>query len=118
MAAAPHYDLARFFQALGNDVRLRLLNLMGEREICVCHLVETLGLPQPRISQHLACLRRVGIVEARREGKWMHYRIVRPPHAGAADVLTRTLASIGSERAMRAERKTLENRCCRIQPTS
>ena len=113
MTVASNYDLARFFQALGNDVRLRLLNLIGDGEVCVCHLVEALGLPQPLISQHLACLRSVGIVEARREGKWMHYSIVTPPHAGAADVLQRTLVSIHSDKAMKAERAVLESSCCK-----
>jgi ArsR family transcriptional regulator len=94
MALPPAYDLARFFQALGNPHRLRLLQLIGDREICVCHLVEALGLPQPLISQHLAALRSVGIVEARREGKWMHYRIVPPPDPGAAALLTHTLSTL------------------------
>ncbi len=112
MAAPPPFDLARFFLALGNDVRLRLLNLIGPREVCVCHLVDALELPQPQISQHLACLRSVGIVEARREGKWMHYRIATPPHAGAASVLERTLASIQEDDAMKSERAALEKSCC------
>jgi ArsR family transcriptional regulator len=112
MPAAHRYNLARFFQALGNDVRLRLLNLIGDREICVCHLVNALELPQPLISQHLACLRSVGIVEARREGKWMHYRIVPPPHAGAAEILEQTLASFQSDKAMKAERNALDKACC------
>ena len=80
--------MERFFQALGDNTRLRLLNLMGDQEICVCYFVEILGQGQPKISRHLAYLRRAGIVEARRDGKWMHYRIVMPPNdrssAGAA----------------------------------
>ena len=62
------------FQALGDNTRLRLLNLMGDQEICVCYFVEILEQPQPKISRHLAYLRRAGIVAARRDGKWMHYR--------------------------------------------
>jgi len=110
--ATHSFNLASFFQALGNSVRLRLLNLIGEREVCVCHLADALGLPQPLISQHLAALRRAGIVEARREGKWMHYRLALPPHAGAADILQRTLASVQSDKAMKAERSALEKACC------
>jgi ArsR family transcriptional regulator len=112
MPVAQQYDLSRFFQALGNDVRLRLLNLIGKREVCVCHLVETLGLPQPLISQHLACLRSAGIVEARREGKWMHYRIAAPAHKGAASMLKSTLAALQDDKAMKAERRAIEKRCC------
>ena len=67
MRTAP-FNMERFFQALGDNTRLRLLNLMGDQEICVCYFVEILGGPQPKISRHLAYLRSAGIVAARREG--------------------------------------------------
>ncbi len=104
--------MERFFQALGDNTRLRLLNLMGEQEICVCYFVEILGQGQPKISRHLAYLRRAGIVEARREGKWMHYRIVMPPNIGAAQVLRQTLAWLKYEKAMQADRGRLSKACC------
>ena len=72
------YDLALLFAALADRTRLRLLNLMNGREVCVCYFVEILGQSQPKISRHLAYLRRAGIVAARREGKWMHYKIMCP----------------------------------------
>ncbi len=106
------FDLALFFQALGDPTRLRLLNLMGEREICVCYFVEILNSPQPKISRHLAYLRRAGIVAARREGKWMHYRIVMPPHAGAAEVLKQTLTTLRGEKAMQGDAARLAWACC------
>ena len=104
--------MARFFQALGDNTRLRLLNLMGEQEICVCYLVEILEQGQPKISRHLAYLRSAGIVAARRDGKWMHYRIVMPPHAGAAQILRQTLAWLTDDRAMQADRARLSRACC------
>ena len=106
------FDIERFFQALGDQTRLRLLNLIGEQEICVCYLVEILGQPQPKISRHLAYLRSAGIVAARREGKWMHYRIVVPPNIGAAQVLRQTLAWLRDEREMQADRARLSRACC------
>ena len=106
------FDFERFFQALGDRTRLRLLNLMGEQEICVCYFVEILAAPQPKISRHLAYLRSAGIVEARREGKWMHYRIVMPPHSGAAQVLRETLASLKEEKPMQADSARLSKACC------
>jgi ArsR family transcriptional regulator len=112
MAGKRQFDLERFFQALGDMTRLRLLNLMGDQEICVCYFVEILGSPQPKISRHLAYLRNAGIVAARREGKWMHYRIVMPPHAGAARILRRTLAVLRVERALEADRARLTKACC------
>jgi ArsR family transcriptional regulator len=112
MATKVHFDLVRFFQALGDRTRLRLLNLMGDREICVCYFVEILDSPQPKISRHLAYLRSAGIVSARREGKWMHYRIVMPPHAGAAQVLKQTLETLGEEKTMQTDTARLAKACC------
>jgi ArsR family transcriptional regulator, arsenate/arsenite/antimonite-responsive transcriptional repressor len=106
------FDVERFFQALGDNTRLRLLNLMGEQEVCVCYFVEILGSPQPKISRHLAYLRSAGIVAARREGKWMHYRIVMPPHIGAAQILKQTLGWLKEEKAMLADRARLTKACC------
>ena len=79
-----NFDLALLFAALSDPTRLRLLNLMYGREVCVCYFVEILGQSQPKISRHLAYLRRAGVVTARREGKWMHYRIERPGDEAAA----------------------------------
>lgn len=112
MARTKQFDLPQFFQALGDATRLRLLNLMGEQEVCVCYLVEILGAPQPKISRHLAYLRNAGIVAARREGKWMHYRIAMPQHIGAAQVLRQTLESLKEEKAMQADRTRLAKACC------
>jgi len=106
------FNLERFFQALGDNTRLRLLSLMGDQEICVCYFVEILGQGQPKISRHLAYLRSAGIVEARRDGKWMHYRIVMPPNDGAAQVLRQTLAWLKTERTMQADRMRLSKACC------
>jgi len=116
MVKKPQFDLERFFQALGDRTRLRLLNLMGDQEICVCYFVEVLGGPQPKISRHLAYLRRAGIVAARRDGKWMHYRIVMPPHSGAAQILRETLSMLNEERVMQADRARLAKACCSPNP--
>ena len=105
--------MGRFFAALGDTTRLRLLNLMGGREICVCYFVEILGQPQPKISRHLAYLRRAGMVAARREGKWMHYRITMPPNDGAAKVLQQTLAWLSDDKSMQADRARLRRACCK-----
>ena len=104
--------MPQFFQALADDTRLRLLNLMGEQEVCVCYFMEVLGAPQPKISRHLAYLRNAGIVSARREGKWMHYRIVMPPHTGAAQILRQTLEWLKEDRAKQGDRARLARACC------
>jgi ArsR family transcriptional regulator, arsenate/arsenite/antimonite-responsive transcriptional repressor len=110
--AHAQFELPRFFQALGDNTRLRLLNMMGEQEVCVCYFVELLDTPQPKISRHLAYLRSAGIVSARREGKWMHYRIQMPEHTGAAQILRQTLAFLSEDKAMQADRARLSKACC------
>ena len=106
------FDLARMFAALADPTRLRLLNLMDGREICVCYFVEILKQSQPKISRHLAYLRNAGIVSARREGKWMHYRIERPEDAGGAAVLDAALRSFRANRQMQADLVLLRKACC------
>jgi ArsR family transcriptional regulator len=112
MSAKSSFTMERFFQALGDRTRLRLLNLMGAQELCVCYFVQVLQQPQPKISRHLAYLRGAGLVAARREGKWMHYRIVTPPNAGAAQILEQTLASLKTDKAMQKDRALLAKACC------
>src|SRR5208283_3281164 len=105
---AKSFNLARLFAALSDPTRLRLLNLMDGREVCVCYFVEILRQSQPKISRHLAYLRRAGIVSARREGKWMHYRMEPPVDAGAAAILDATLLSFKADRTMQADRARLD----------
>jgi len=69
-------DTNTFFSALANDIRLRCLVLMQlEGELCVCELTHALELSQPMISRHLALLRETGLVETRRAGQWMYYKL-------------------------------------------
>jgi ArsR family transcriptional regulator len=107
--------LATLFAALADDTRLRLLNLMAGREVCVCYFVEILRQGQPKISRHLAYLRKAGIVSARREGKWMHYRICPPADPSAAAILTQALASLKSDKQMQSDLAKLERACCTPQ---
>jgi len=113
-----NYDLALLFAALADRTRLRLLNLMNGKEVCVCYFVEILGQSQPKISRHLTYLRRAGVVAARRDGKWMHYRIVVPSHAGAARILRETLAVVREAKAMQADLARLGKACCAPQRVS
>ena len=98
--------------ALADKTRLRLLNLLREDEICVCFFTEVLGESQPKISRHLAYLRNAGIVEARRDGKWMHYRIVVPENPFASEVLEDTLRWLASQTAMQRDYQNLAAACC------
>lgn len=106
------FDMETFFLALADKTRLRLLNLMREDEVCVCFFTEVLGESQPKISRHLAYLRNAGIVEARREGKWMNYRIIKPESERAAQVLDDTLDWLASQEAMQNDYDKLAVACC------
>src|SRR3954447_7094511 len=70
-------ELESLFKALADKTRLRILALLGNNEVCVCHIHDSLGLPQPTVSRHLAYLRKSGLVAARRDGVWMHYQVSR-----------------------------------------
>jgi ArsR family transcriptional regulator len=107
--------LVRLFAALADPTRLRLLNLMNGREVCVCYFVEILKQGQPKISRHLAYLRKAGIVFARREGKWMHYSIERPGDARACAILDATLMSFEGDREMQSDLARLGKACCEPQ---
>jgi ArsR family transcriptional regulator len=77
----------QLFRAFADPTRLRILSLLQEqKEICVCDLCAVLAESQPKVSRHLAMLRRVGLVDVHREGKWKFYSL-----AGAASPLHRTL---------------------------
>jgi len=65
----------RLFRALSDKTRLRILNLLLSGEVCVCDIVAALRVPQPTASRHLAYLRKVGLVEGRKEGVWCYYRL-------------------------------------------
>ncbi len=105
-------ELENLFMALADKTRLRLLNLMREDEICVCFFTEVLGDSQPKISRHLAYLRNAGLVSARRDGKWMHYRIEMPENIAAAKIFRETLDALKNQDDMRQDHENLINVCC------
>ncbi|HSP34158.1 MAG TPA: metalloregulator ArsR/SmtB family transcription factor, partial [Thermoanaerobaculia bacterium] len=84
--------------------------LLSGGELCVCYFVEILGEPQPKISRHLAYLRRAGLVTARRDGKWMHYEL-----AQSSPVLDAVLAAIESDKQVQKDRAALERACCGVR---
>jgi ArsR family transcriptional regulator len=107
------FPLDQLFRALADPTRLRLLNLIAGREICVCYLVEILGMSQPKVSRHLAYLRRAGIAAARRQGKWMHYRLAVAQDQVAASILRETLDHLRQRPDLRRDTSRLSSVCCR-----
>ena len=110
-------DLVTLFQALADPTRLRLLNLISAGEVCVCFFVDVLGESQPKISRHLAYLRRAGVVQARRDGKWIHYSLIEPVDPELRAVLDATIHAIAEDRQMQRDRMALERACCATRLT-
>ena len=105
-------EMESLYMALADRTRLRLLNLMRDEEICVCFFTEVLGDSQPKISRHLAYLRNAGLVEARRDGKWMHYSIKPLGDEQARRVLDAALEWLESREEMRLDREKYRTVCC------
>jgi ArsR family transcriptional regulator, arsenate/arsenite/antimonite-responsive transcriptional repressor len=111
VAASP----ASLFRTLADPTRLRILRLIGESEVCVCYFVEALQLSQPKISRHLAYLRRSGIVHARKDGKWVRYSIAFPPNPSAAAILREALAWTSEMPETKRDRVRFSAACCQPQ---
>lgn len=112
MAKAKEFDIELFFSALADKTRLRLLNLIGDDEVCVCFFVEVIGTNQPKISRHLAYLKRAGLVTMRKDWKWSHYRIKQPENKYAAKVFAKVREWIRNDPEMTAERLQMVKMCC------
>jgi ArsR family transcriptional regulator len=104
-------------RALADPTRLRVLGVLAGGEVCVCHIHDALDIPQPRASRHLAYLRRTGLVAARKDGLWVHYRL-----APIADPVVRTLVDgalhcLGHVETIARDRKRLEREtgCCPVE---
>ncbi|MEQ9461948.1 MAG: metalloregulator ArsR/SmtB family transcription factor [Phycisphaeraceae bacterium] len=100
------------FRAFADRTRLRILNLLSDHdELCVCDIIAALDLPQAKVSRHLAYLRRAGLVDTRREGQWVHYRLRQassPLHTRLLDCLRCCLHEVPE---LKADRQRLA-RCC------
>ncbi|HUE81875.1 MAG TPA: metalloregulator ArsR/SmtB family transcription factor [Pyrinomonadaceae bacterium] len=109
------YNIELLFKALADYTRLRLINLMGNDEVCVCFFVEVLKTNQPKISRHLAYLRRAGVVSSRRDGKWIHYRLIEPSDPYAARIFQEVRTWLDNDPAMQRDRARLMKICCATQ---
>ena len=101
-------------KALADATRLRILGLLLTGEICVCHIHESLRIPQPKTSRHLAYLRRAGLVETRREGLWIYYRLADMPDPVLRTIREAVTHALGHVESIRrdAERLHKKTGCC------
>ena len=112
MAKDKGVDLELFFSALADKTRLRLLNLLRDGEVCVCFFAGTLDTNNPKISRHLAYLKRASLVTARRDGKWMHYTLQTPTDPKAREVFDATMEMLADDATMKKDRERLVAFCC------
>src|SRR5207237_894798 len=103
--AKKSYNIETLFKALADRTRLRLINMIGDSEVCVCFFVAILRTSQPKISRHLAYLRRAGIVKARCEGQSMHYSLAEPPDEQDAQLFAEVRAAHPEHRGLAARRR-------------
>ncbi len=99
-------DLDALFKGFADPTRLRVLNALAAGELCVCDLVELLGMPQPAVSRHLAYLRRMGLVSATREWKFAHYRLTEPRNAVHRNLVACVRSCFTGVPSLDAERQT------------
>ncbi len=112
MGRESSFDSELFFSALADKTRLRLLNLLRDGEVCVCFFAGTLETNNPKISRHLAYLKRASLVSVRRDGKWMHYSLQRPTEKNAVELFDATMKMLDNDAAMKEDRRRLAAFCC------
>jgi ArsR family transcriptional regulator len=103
-------SLETLFKALADRTRLRILGLLLDGEVCVCHIHESLGVQQPKASRHLAYLRRAGLVDTRKDGLWVHYRLASMADPVIQALLEATAHAIGHLASGHRDRKQLAKR--------
>jgi ArsR family transcriptional regulator, arsenate/arsenite/antimonite-responsive transcriptional repressor len=116
--AKPLIEMESLFKALADATRLRILGLLLTGEVCVCDIHESLKVPQSKASRHLAYLRKSGLVDTRREGLWVHYRLgtlADPVLAAIADAVGHALTHVDTVRRD-AERLHKRTGCCVPSP--
>ena len=107
-------DMAALFQALGDETRLRILGLLLSGEVCVCDIHESLKIPQSKASRHLAYLRKAGLVDTRRDGLWIHYRLASISNPVVAEVAAAVRHALTHDDVVQKDGGRLETRtgCC------
>jgi ArsR family transcriptional regulator len=106
--------LETLFKALADTTRLRILNLLLAGDVCVCDIHDTLGIPQPKASRHLAYLRASGLVDARKDGQWVHYRLSDSTDPIVSVIRDAVTHALGHMDAAKKDAARLEKRtgCC------
>jgi len=113
-------QIERVLKALADGTRLRILGLLLTGEVCVCHIHESLGIPQPKASRHLAYLRRSGLVTTTRKGLWVYYSLATAPDPVVATIQHAVTHALGHVEAVRHDTTCLQQKtgCCLPAPST
>ncbi len=102
-------NTAHIFKALSDETRLRVMKLLEERELCVCELMQVLNMSQPRISRHLGVLKNAGLVNDRREGKWVFYALREGDGSDGVKTVLDSLATMENQnQVVQADKESLK----------
>ncbi len=101
---------SRLLRAVADETRLRIVALLAQGELCVCHVEAALALPQPTVSRHLGVLRAAGVVDARRDGTWVYYRLAPQPQPEVQAVLDELVRGVGGRRGLKSELVRIKKR--------
>ncbi|MBI2538009.1 MAG: winged helix-turn-helix transcriptional regulator [Gemmatimonadetes bacterium] len=102
--------LDTLFRAFADRTRLRILNLLTAGELCVCDMVQLLGVPQPTVSRHLAYLRRAGLVAVTRDLRFAHYQLAEPQNAVHQSLIHCVRSCFTGLGALERERRAAQRR--------
>ena len=109
---------ASLFKALSDETRLRITAILAHGELCVCDLMEVLGLPQSTVSRHLATLRHAELVEDRRQGVWSYYQLRESPEPVYGEMLRILSENMGHIKQAQADLENLQALQLRKKPDS
>lgn len=116
-----HLDAAdTLLKALADPTRLRIVGLLRQGEVCVCHLHESLGISQPKASRHLAYLRGAGVVVGEKRGLWVHYRLAEQPNPAVQALLDAASHCVTHATTAQRDTKRLVQKtgCCVVEERS
>lgn len=110
-------SFSKLLKALADDTRLRLVALLAHGELCVCHFEKALDIPQPTVSRNLAILRHAGVVQTRRDGSWIYYRLAEQADPATGRLLDAVVAEFADQPTLAADvsrlRRTKGPNACR-----